>query len=1215
MLTRVNLHTHSTCSDGELTPEALAERLARDGVRFAALTDHNTVDGLMRFEQAARERGVGVITGIELTTLPPEGVKGDLHILGYGFDPTYPELTATLHSLAQPRRDEIHSIANGMHKGHSPESAAPDGALTAADAIALLHRAGGRAFLAHPLVFEPDFDRLDARLAELKALGLDGLEALYADFSREQQTRLCELAAVHGLLISAGTDIHSPKAVGFTARLDAAFGFDMPRADWVKFREAVFVHPVASPARAGPPPFGEKEKRFRRRYFVLRILLPTALAIGLFLAVIWGLILPSFENSLLERKRELIRELTNAAWSILASYEADERAGLLTRDEAQARAKAQIEALRYGPDGKDYFWLQDGAPRIVMHPYRPDLNGQDVAEFTDPNGVRLFVEFARLVERQGEGYLDYVWQWQDDSSRLEPKESYVKAFAPWGWIIGTGLYMDDVYAEIGRIEGRLANAALLISAAMIVLLGFVVQQSLRIEQQRREVEAGLRQSTERYHALVEAASEGTLLAVDGRCRYANPTFLNLTGYTLAQLDLLELEDLLPEETRNRIVGQNPVSFEGSLQHADGRAIECLLAFNPITFAGQEGWILLARELSAPTAFAPGAAEMVEAAPVGMFRARPARRANFVHLNAAGRALLPASASALADLFSDPAEFEQFLRQLYEKGEIYNHLLHLETPDAAARFLSLSARLGRDADGQPATIDGALTDITAARKAEAEHAELIERLQTSLLFLHEPVGRLGRDVLTCNLETTIGDLARQMTARSATAALALTDQETAVGIITDADLRARVLAGNADLSAAACTIMSAPLTRISERALIYEALVRMEEKGVQHLAVEDENGRIVSLVDNKSLIQFQRYGAIVLTRQIGRAESVEAVVRAARQTPPLIRALVESGARPRQVTRVLAGVCDAATQRLIELAVTQLGPPPAPFAFIAMGSQGRQEQTLFTDQDNGIIFAPPPGADSAQVTAYFLQLGENVNNGLAQAGYTVCRGGVMAGQPRWSRSLADWKAGFDEWVHKPETQELIDFSIFFDFRTVYGEADLAHELRRYIHHELQGAPGFFPFFARNALTFKPPFRLLGGVYLSGEHAGQINLKDAAMPIVSFARLYALRYQINQTHTLERLEALAERGILLPASCDEIQAAYDFLMRLRLQNQLAALNEGRQPDNLIQPGKRGTGGQKSPDHRLGYIEQELLKQAFAQIAAVQKKVGYDFLGGVD
>jgi CBS domain-containing protein len=271
----------------------------------------------------------------------------------------------------------------------------------------------------------------------------------------------------------------------------------------------------------------------------------------------------------------------------------------------------------------------------------------------------------------------------------------------------------------------------------------------------------------------------------------------------------------------------------------------------------------------------------------------------------------------------------------------------------------------------------------------------------------------------------------------------------------------------------------------------------------------------------------------------------------------------------------------------------------------MGSQGRQEQTLVTDQDNGIIFAPSNGADLPQISDYFLRLGTRVCEGLNGAGYPFCRGQVMANNPRWCRSLPDWISGFSEWIHKSEPQEIMDLSIFFDFRTVYGSADLTLALRRSIHTALADEPAVFHHFAQNALMFKPPFRLLGNIYLGGgstEHAREINLKDAMMPMVSFARLYALRHQIDQTHTLERIEALTERNLILPSSRDEIVAAYDFLMQLRLQNQIAAIQSGRPPQNSLHPGK------------LGYIQQELLKQAFAQIAAVQKKVSYDFLGGV-
>jgi CBS domain-containing protein len=382
-------------------------------------------------------------------------------------------------------------------------------------------------------------------------------------------------------------------------------------------------------------------------------------------------------------------------------------------------------------------------------------------------------------------------------------------------------------------------------------------------------------------------------------------------------------------------------------------------------------------------------------------------------------------------------------------------------------------------------------------------------------------------------------------------------------------------------------------------------MRMEEKGVLHLAVEDRTGRIVSVIDNKALIQFHRYGPIVLSREISRSATPAEIARCARRTPPLVKTLMDSSARPRHVTNMLASICDAVTKRLVQLAIEDLGPPPAPFAFIAMGSQGRQEQTLVTDQDNGLIFAPSAAADMPQVSDYFLRLGARVCDGLNMAGYPFCQGQVMASNPRWCRSLPDWISGFNEWIHKSEPQEIMELSIFFDFRTVYGDADLTRELRRAIHATLVNEPAFFHHFAQNALMFKPPFRLLGNFYLSGgatEHAGEINLKDAMMPIVSFARLYALRHQVNQTHTLERIERLTERNVILPASRDEIITAYDFLMQLRLQNQLAAIQSGRLPHNIIHPGKSG------------YIQQELLKQAFAQIAAVQKKVSYDFLGGL-
>jgi CBS domain-containing protein len=232
------------------------------------------------------------------------------------------------------------------------------------------------------------------------------------------------------------------------------------------------------------------------------------------------------------------------------------------------------------------------------------------------------------------------------------------------------------------------------------------------------------------------------------------------------------------------------------------------------------------------------------------------------------------------------------------------------------------------------------------------------------------------------------------------------------------------------------------------------------------------------------------------------------------------------------------------------------------------------------------------------------LGTRVCGWLHDAGLPMCRGNVMARNPKWCQSLATWKQYFAGWIERAEPQELLEFSIFFDFRAVCGDVALARELRRYVHEALRNCQAFFPHFAQNSLQFKPPMRLFGrilGGTAAGEHPGSLDLKDAMMPIVNFARLYALRHEINETHTLDRLDALAGQDVLLPSSREEITAAYDFLMRLRLRHQVAAHRAGQPLDNLV-------------NHRkLGHSEQTLLKQAFGQIDAVQKKISYDFLGG--
>ncbi|MBN1267391.1 MAG: cache domain-containing protein [Anaerolineales bacterium] len=1230
----VNLHCHSMFSDGADTPERLAKKLAAAGVRFAALTDHDSIEGLPDFQVALKKYGIGFLPGVELTTY----FQGrEVHLLGYGFNPEHAELQATLRSLRQVQSLDVHSIAGSLRKAGNNHgtsdfdaaSAAPNGYLKTADAIALLQQAGGRVFLAHPLQLESDPDDLGSLVQSLKVLGLDGIEAYYTPYSPAEQSGLFALADRYGLLVSAGTDFHSDE------KQNPPIYVEMPRPDWTRFRDAVLSgshytrrldgHTEEHSTSPGlSERFRVRSPLARLRPFILRIVFPTLLAIILFLAAFWGYILPSFEQTLLDRKREMIRELTNTSWSILSSYQQEETAGELSREQAQALAIARIETLRYGPEGKDYFWIQTFEPAMIMHPYRPDLNGKNLQQITDTRGVPIFVEFAALVNRDGEGYIDYVWQWKDDPQRVEPKESFVKGFTPWGWIIGTGIYIDDVQLEIARIERSLTHASLAISGALVLLLAFVLQQSLQIEKARQDVVDTLSESSGRYHALAEAATEGTLLVLKNRCKYANPTFLNMIGTTVQQLELLELEDLLPDLSGNAAVWEalqqsgdqihlNGTPLEGCLQNRDGSCLECILAVNPIRIAGQDGFILLAKDVSALAAAhpAPGASVNAHSLPIGFFRAMAVRRGVFLEMNPAGRTLLAhlytgnETQPALVDLFPDAAEFEGFLRILHQQRETAKVPLTLLQPDASVRYITLTASLVHENHTRSPIIVGILEDTTTATRVEIERDALIQKLQSSLLFLHEPIANLKQELVVCRLDISIADAARLMTQRSATAAVVQTETGQAIGIITDHDLRERVLASRQDPAAQVHSVMSAPLIRIQENAKIYEALLRMEEEGVRHLAVETEDGRIVNILNSKSLFQFQRYGPIVLTREIERAGTVEAAAQASLRRTSLVQALVSSGARPRYISEMLSSICDSTTQRLIELTVGDIGTPPAPFTFLAMGSQGRQEQTLLTDQDHGIIYQANSENDKKELAAYFLALGTRVSDGLHQAGYHYCSGSVMASNPDWCRPLPDWISWFDTWLRTAEPQEILDLNIFFDFRAIYGDSEPASMLRDHVHASLQQHPAFFPHFARQTLTFKPPIRLPGNIYLGGgglERGTELNLKDAMMPIVSFARLYALNQDLYITNTLRRIETLEERNILRHSTREELNAAYDFLMQLRLQVQLENLQQGLPPGNTVRP------------DRLSSSQQEMLRLSFSQISAVQKKVSYDFLGGM-
>jgi PAS domain S-box-containing protein len=1235
---RANFHCHSNCSDGSLSPEQVATELAAAGVRFAALTDHDSIDGLRPFDQVLASHGIGLLTGVEITV---NNAPNSFHILAYGFDPQNEDLREILRQRMATRnnglREDLHKFGSYLKTWTKPsDEPSADGILIdTAAVIQAIHRAGGTAFLAHPLASCPDLDQLERWLGELKDMRLDGIEALYADYPESVRDQLVAAAARHNLLICAGTDFHGFDQPGLNQ-----IAYEMPLEHWIPFRKAHKL-PISDEGGAlkknpelpeASPPLRKrmirpKNPSLQWRRFILRIVFPTLLAVGLSIATIFGLILPALEKNLMDRKREMIRELVYSAMSILAHYEADAQAGLITRPEAEKRAISHIEFLRYGSERKDYFWVTDMHPLMIMHPYRKDLNGTDLTDFKDVRGSRLFVEFVKVAREKNEGFVEYYWQWKDNPDRVVPKQSFVKLFAPWNWVIGTGIYLDDVNQEIKNMTGWLVRLCLGISGVIILLLAYITRESLAIEKRRSKSEADLQDSHEKYAALVEATTEGTLMVLNERCAYSNATMAETLGYTEEELSQLDFRNLFPPEkdesnsalaviTATLQGKQPPAQFEGDLLRKNGERFRALCSLTAIALGGKTGFILVARDISHSRVLEGELSHsrerfkaLTEKVDIGVFRITAEENPVFQEANHAAQRIFGisdhediASRKFLA-LIPDDLERERITRAIVGGLEIQNKAVDISRKEGGLLFVSVSLLPFKDNSGTARYYDGIVEDKTIQKRSEKERDALLGEMQSELLFMNEPLKDFARELLLCDMNISIRNAIEIMSAGKASI-LGVTAGEAGavIGILTDWDLRDRVLAAGIDTSRPVHTIMSSPVISLPEGATVFEAILKMEQMHIQHLVLRRDDGIIQSLVDNSDLMRLHRYTAAVIVGEIKRAGTISDIVDAKKRLPWLIKTFMDCGARPRIASRIMTRISDAIAERLIELAIQELGPPPARFCYMALGSEGRGEQTLVTDQDNALIYAPVLSEPDDALQTYFLRLGDRVSTGLNQAGYTFCSGDVMARNPKWNRPLQNWKHYFRDWITQANPQDLLEFNTFFDFRCIWGDWELARELRGVIQSLIAEHPPFLLHFAQNALLYKPPIGLFGKIVAesSGESPNTISLKEVMLPIVNFARLYALRHGVSETNTLDRLYRLFELQVIKKGFYDEIMQAYSFLMGIRLRNQSLALAENGKPDNLL-------------DLKLvSPMEEILLKESLSVISTIRKKISYDFLG---
>ena len=430
----------------------------------------------------------------------------------------------------------------------------------------------------------------------------------------------------------------------------------------------------------------------------------------------------------------------------------------------------------------------------------------------------------------------------------------------------------------------------------------------------------------------------------------------------------------------------------------------------------------------------------------------------------------------------------------------------------------------------------------------EAARMGEELTTPIgsLVLEPPVA--------VSPEASVAEAARAMRDAGVSAAL-ITDEPP--GIVTHRDLGERVLAAGLEPGAPVRAVMSRPLQPFPDSMPVFEALSRMLELGVHHLPVTRE-GRVVAILRDADLLRHRLRSPLPLLNRIEALRRLsDAPGDYSREVASITETLFYGGLGVAQIGGVLASVSDALVRRLLALAEQELGPPPCPYSWIVLGSEGRREQVLLSDQDNALVYR-----DEVQgASDYFRSLAELAVDGLLKSGFPRCPGDYMA--TSWCKPLAEWQALFRQWVQVPEPQALLEAQIFLDFRAVPGGLSL-EPLDRILASGGRRAL-FLHNLARAVLRFRPPLGPLGRIRTDD---GAIDLKAGGIgPIVMLARLYALAAGAGARPTLERLEVAADAGTLSRAGAEILGESFRFLTRLRLQEQIRSLRRGEQPTNQV------------------------------------------------
>jgi CBS domain-containing protein len=472
--------------------------------------------------------------------------------------------------------------------------------------------------------------------------------------------------------------------------------------------------------------------------------------------------------------------------------------------------------------------------------------------------------------------------------------------------------------------------------------------------------------------------------------------------------------------------------------------------------------------------------------------------------------------------------------------------------------------------------------------------LFSSSEDKLLF-STPVGELAtRKIITAARDISIKEAAEIMSQGRISSLVLVDENNVPSGIVTDRDLRDKVVAKARDVSGPVSDIMSLSMIKIEGRDYCFEALLKMIRFNIHHLLVVEE-GDLKGIITNHDLMMLQGTSPISIAREIESRVTIDGLVPVSKKITNIIGILLKEGAKASNITRIITEVNDRLVQKILGIIEKNLGHPPVNYCWIAFGSEGRKEQTFKTDQDNALIYDDSgTPQDEEKASKYFSEFTLQARDALIRCGFSVCPANYMASNPQWRRPLRTWKKYFSNWISEPVADSVLKSLIFFDFRPIYGDFSLSEELRDHLNSTLQDHMIFLGFMANMIIKNRPPIGFFKTfvVEKSGEHKDKLNLKVKGLaPIIDIVRFFGLEKGIRNTPTIERLKSLKDKHTIVQEYGDELEHAFEFIMLLRIHHQYEQIESGADPDNFIDP------------NRLSNLEKKTIREAFHLISIMQ------------